>query len=120
MPHIARLLPTPLSERILTTPPQQPMWFINSPRWLGEDNKRRGEEIIARLPNDVYQLTIPDTEHYDFSDIPLLSPYSNQIGVSGERDSKDSIRIQNKYLLEMKETVLKNKTPTRLMDELTK
>ncbi len=53
----------PVSE---TAPPQQPMLFINSPRWLGENNKARGEEIIRQLPNDVYQLTIADTAHTEY------------------------------------------------------
>ena len=97
----------PVSQHILDTPPPQPMLFINSPRWLGGENQARGEEIIQQLPNEVYQITIADTAHYDFSDIPLLSPYTPQLGLSGGIDSAYSIGIQNAYLLDMFNTALK-------------
>lgn len=108
----------PVSETVLATPPTQPMLFISSPEWLGAKNKARGQEILQQLPNEAYQLTLADTEHFDFSDIPLLSPFTPQLGLSGNIDSAYSLSIQNAYLLDMFNTVLKgdesqllNRTP---------
>jgi len=97
----------PVSETILDAPPQQPMLFINSPHWLGEKNQARGEQIIRQLPNSAQQLTIPNTEHYDFSDIPLFSPFTPQLGLSGSINSEESLAMQNSYLLGMFNSTLK-------------
>lgn len=89
----------PVGEEVLSAPPRQPFLFINSPEWLGPLNQKRGQEIAHVLPNDSYELTIAGTEHFDFSDFPLLSPLTQQLGLSGAIDSAYSLTMQNEYLL---------------------
>ncbi len=98
----------PVGEDILETAPKQPFLFINSPKWLGLFNQERGQTIFNSLSNDAYQLTLANTEHYDFTDIPLLSPLTPQIGLSGSIDSRYSLGIQNEYLLAFFNKYLKN------------
>ncbi len=89
----------PVDESVLTTPPAQPFMFISTPRWLGAENLARGRAILTALPNDGYELTLAETEHYDFSDIVLLSPLTPQLGLSGKIDSLYSLEVQNASVL---------------------
>lgn len=89
----------PVGEDVLSTPPSQPFMFISTPEWLGPFNQERGRAILEALPNDGYELTLANTGHYDFTDIPLLSPLTPQLNLSGTIDSRLSSSIQNEYLL---------------------
>lgn len=89
----------PVTERVLETPPTQPFMFISTPRWLGEENQAYGRSLLNALPADGYELTLADTSHYDFSDLVLLSPLSQQLGLSGGINSQYSLSIQSKYVL---------------------
>ena len=98
----------PVGEDVLTTPPTQPFLFINTPEWLGPFNQERGRAIFDVLPNAGYELTLAETGHYDFTDIPLLTPLTPQIGLSGGIDAEYSLRLQNEYLLAFFNRYLKN------------
>jgi predicted dienelactone hydrolase len=89
----------PVGDTVLEAGPSQPFMFISSPRWLGETNRARGLAIFNNLSADGYNLTLADTEHYDFTDLALLSPLTPQLGLSGSINSAYSLSIQNEYLL---------------------
>lgn len=89
----------PVDEGVLTTPPAQPFLFISAPRWLGTENRARGQAILSILSNESYELTLANTEHYDFTDMALLSPLTPQLGLSGTIDSLYSLGIQSEYVL---------------------
>lgn len=89
----------PVTDSVLEQGPSQPFLFLGTPRWLGEDNLARGRTIFNNLSQDGYLLTLANTAHYDFTDLPLLSPLTPQLGLSGTIDSATSIGIQNEYLL---------------------
>lgn len=99
----------PVGADILQSPPDQPFMFINSPEWLGSINQERGRDILATLPNDGYEVTLANSEHYDFSDLALLSPLTPQLGLSGAINSHDSQTMQNEYLLAFFNHYLKNR-----------
>ncbi|MCP4416027.1 MAG: hypothetical protein GY805_05360, partial [Chloroflexi bacterium] len=48
---------------------------------------------------DGYLLSLKNTAHFDFTDFPLLTPLTPQLGLSGTIDSGYIIGIQNEYLL---------------------
>ncbi|VAW42083.1 hypothetical protein MNBD_CHLOROFLEXI01-1349, partial [hydrothermal vent metagenome] len=89
----------PVADSVLVQGPSQPFLFLGTPRWLGEDNQARGRIIFDNLSQDGYLLTLADTAHYDFTDLPILTPLTPQLGLSGKIDSATSIGIQNEYLL---------------------
>ena len=89
----------PVDERVLDTPPQQPLLFLSSPVWLGKENQARGRAILQSLPANGYELTLADTEHFDFSDLALFSPLTPQLGLSGKIDSMFSQEVQIRYVL---------------------
>ncbi|WP_420644840.1 alpha/beta hydrolase family protein [Candidatus Leptofilum sp.] len=89
----------PVDDTVMTQGPSQPFMFISAPRWLGPDNQARGQAIFNNLTADGYNLVLDDTQHYDFTDLALLSPLTPQLGLSGSIDSTYSLTIQSKYLL---------------------
>ena len=98
----------PVGDDVLTAPPSQPFLFINTPEWLGPLNQQRGRAIFDVLPNAGYELTLAETGHYDFTDIPLLTPLTPQIGLSGGINAEYSLALQNEYLLAFFNRYLKN------------
>jgi dienelactone hydrolase len=98
----------PADRRALTDPPPQPFLFINTPYWLGEENQAYGRALRQNL--DIgYELTLADAGHFDFSDIPLLSPLTPQLGISGRINSGYSLEIQNRVVLAFFDRYLKLK-----------
>lgn len=89
----------PTSPDLLQNPPTQPFMFISTPQWLGKENQEYGRSLLAALPNDHYELTLANTKHYDFTDLVLLSPLSQQLGLSGSIDSMFSLELQTHYVL---------------------
>ncbi|MCA9948540.1 MAG: hypothetical protein KDE48_02755 [Anaerolineales bacterium] len=89
----------PVDDSVLTNGPTQPFMFINTPVWLGPENAALGENIFDNLPQDGYLLALAGSEHYDFSDLALFSPFTPQLGLSGSINSHDSLKIQNAYIV---------------------
>jgi pimeloyl-ACP methyl ester carboxylesterase len=59
----------------------QPLMYINSKRFVGYD-----DVLAAHAAGDVYVVTIPDADHYDFSDFTLINRGHAMIGtVDGRR-----------------------------------
>ncbi len=97
----------PVSDTIYKTGLSQPFMFINSPAWLNDNNSTLGRTIFDDLSNDGYLLTLANTAHFDFTDLPLFSPLTPQLGLSGSIDSKTSLTMQNEYILTFFNTYLK-------------
>ncbi len=104
----------PVNDTVLESGPSQPFMFISTPRWLGPENQARGQAIFQNLTADGYELTLADTQHYDFTDIVLLSPLTPQLGLSGNINSAYSITIQNEYLLAFFEQYVRERPSTLL------
>lgn len=88
----------PVSGDIFADGLMQPFMFLSSSEWLGEDNSALGRTLYGHLQSSGYMLTLNDTEHFDFSDLTLLSPLTPQLGLTGAIDGPYSIAIQNQYI----------------------
>lgn len=75
----------------------KPVMFISTPAWLGEENAARGQAMFTHSTGPAYALAIAGTEHYDFSDMPLFSPLTHQLGLSGTIDGERVTSILNQY-----------------------
>lgn len=93
----------------------RPFLFINTPDWLGPSNKERGLTLFNTMPAESYLATITGTAHYDFSDLPLLSPLTHQMGLSGTLNGNRAVHIVNTYTLAFLNHHLKNQ-PTPLLE----
>ena len=76
------------------------------------------EEYLAQggsYPNDVllahaaagFTTTVRDTEHMDFTDLPLLSPFLGNMLGSGERGTEETLTLVNSLVLEFFDSYLK-------------
>lgn len=87
---------------------RQPFMSLSTPRWLGEANHANGQQIFAQLADQGYLLKIAGTEHFDFSDLPLFSPLTPQLGLSGIINSHYSQQLMSAYLVAFFNQTLKN------------
>ena len=60
-------------------------------------------------------VSIDGTRHYDFSDLPLLSPIAPQLGLKGPLDGKQVVKIVDTYLLAFFNSTLQGQ-PTGLFN----
>lgn len=108
---------------VLPVPPERvedglrvPALFISTPGWLGDENRARGEAILAATQPDHLDLRLANTAHFDFTDIVLLTPLTPQLGISGSIDSTYSLGIQNEYLLAFFDRTLRQ-MPSPILDQ---
>lgn len=87
----------PLSDDVIESQVDQPFMFLWSEDWGSDENKVLFGEVYAGLDDVGYSLTIAGTRHYDFSDLPLLSPLSPWFGLKGPIDGRRVLEIVSGY-----------------------
>jgi predicted dienelactone hydrolase len=93
---------TPVSQAVLDGGVPQPFFFLFSQQWaddLDSKNNRLFNQFYGNLSQPAPVVTILGTRHYDFSDLPLLSPLAPQLGLKGPINGKLVVKIINDYLL---------------------
>jgi predicted dienelactone hydrolase len=86
----------PVDDAIISAGLDVPLLFLRAPEWLGPGNQTRGSTLYANSGN-AHMVTIPGTTHFDYTDIPLLSPLASALGLAGDRDARDVLAIINDY-----------------------
>ncbi len=101
----------PVSYEVIDAGVTQPSFFMFSQEWADETDSRNNELFNRFYPN-VEQtfgvIKIEGTAHYDFTDLPLLSPLAPQLGLKGPINGKLVTRIVNEYLLSFFNATLKD------------
>ena len=113
----------PVSYEVLESGLSQPSFFMFSQRWADDVDSRNNELFHKFIPNvkqSAGVITINGTAHYDFTDIPLLSPLAPQLGLKGPINGKQVIIIVNDYLLSFFNMTLKGETTNLFNGQNTK
>ena len=100
----------PVAYEVIETGLSQPSFFMFSQRWADDVESRNNELFHQFIPHATQSLgviTIQGTAHYDFTDIPLLSPLAPQLGLKGPISGRQVTTIVNDYLLSFFNTTLK-------------
>ena len=100
----------PVSDEILKRGVTQPAFFMFSQRWhddIHSLNNRQFKPFIENSKHALGAVYIQGTAHYDFSDLPLLSPLASQLGLKGPINGKRVTTIVDDYLLSFFEMTLK-------------
>ena len=100
----------PVSYDVIDRGTPQPSFFMFSQGWLQDAGNKRSNELfqhfIPHVSNSVGVISIDGTKHYDFSDLPLLSPLAPQLGLKGPINGKRVVTIVDDYLLSFFEMTL--------------
>jgi predicted dienelactone hydrolase len=87
----------------------RPMLFLMSERWPTPQNNSRMQRYRSSSAQ-VTWLTIVQTDHYDFTDLPFLTPLATAIGLSGETNSYRVQEIVRAYTRAFFDQHLKGKS----------
>ena len=109
----------PVSYEVLESGLSQPSFFMFSQSWADDLDSRNNElfhKFIPGVEQSLGVITINGTAHYDFTDIPLLSPLAPTLGLKGPISGRQVIIIVNDYLLSFFDLTLKGES-TDLFNE---
>jgi len=101
----------PVSYEVIDAGIAQPSFFMFSQRWVDDVDSRNNELFHRFYPNvekSFGVITIDGTAHYDFADLPLLTPLAPQLGLKGPINGKLVTTIVNDYLLSFFNATLKD------------
>jgi predicted dienelactone hydrolase len=108
----------PVSAEVIENGISQPSFFMFSQGWtdlVDSKNNKLFNQFYPNITNNVGVISINGTKHFDFSDLPLLSPIAPQLGLKGPLNGKRVTKIVDAYLLDFFEMTLNNK-PSSLFD----
>ena len=109
----------PVSGEVLKHGVTQPAFFMFSQRWADDVDSRNNQlfhKFVLNVDQPLGVISIDGTAHYDFSDLPLLSPLAPRLGLKGPINGRRVTTIINDYLLSFFEFTLKG-VPMDLFDE---
>ena len=110
----------PVSTKILEEGVTQPAFFMFSQSWAEEVDSLNNLQFKPFYENSTVPLGavfIEGTSHYDFSDLPLLSPLAPHLGLKGPLNGRRVTAIVNDYLWSFFEMTLEGRE-TGLLDLL--
>jgi hypothetical protein len=113
----------PVSYGVIENGVTQPSFFMFSQRWADDVDSRNNElfnKFYPELKAAFDAVSIDGTAHYDFTDLPLLSPLAPQLGLKGPISGKRVVTIVDDYLLSFFETTLQGKTTSTFDGSLSK
>ncbi|HAV78179.1 MAG TPA: hypothetical protein DCX53_12595 [Anaerolineae bacterium] len=108
----------PVSFEILESGVSQPSFFMFSQVWADDFDSRNNKlfkPFYAKSTDSFGAVYIEGTAHYDFADLPLLSPLAPQLGLKGPINGRRVTVIVNDYLVSFFNLALKG-IPTTLFD----
>jgi predicted dienelactone hydrolase len=99
----------PVSDHVLDGLPA-PFMLIQADQWQaasGDTNSARARAIYEAGLTDSYLLIVTGAAHYDFTDLPLFSPLTPQLGLSSDIPSRTMATMLNAYALAFFNSYLK-------------
>jgi len=89
----------PISPDVLDSGTRQPFFYMFSEIWPFERNTELFERYYRHVQPSNRVVTILGADHYDFSDLPALSPLAPQLGLKGPINGRRVQQIINTYTL---------------------
>lgn len=89
----------PVSDAIIDSGLSQPIFMQFSQLWPWEANTMRVAQLLDNGSGASAYMTIDDTAHWDFTNIPLLTPLAATLGLKGSLDGARAMEIINAYTL---------------------
>jgi hypothetical protein len=89
----------PVSEQTLIGGISKPALHLFSEEWPSEENTYRFSAFFTASGGLKESFSIQGTAHYDFSDLPLLTPLAHAIGLKGPLSGERVTQITNAFSL---------------------
>ncbi|MFZ4616068.1 MAG: hypothetical protein ACOYM2_07730 [Rectinemataceae bacterium] len=102
----------PVQPRVLDTGFRASAFFMFSQKWadnLGSRNNELFNRFYPHATGSLGAISITGTDHFDFSDLPILTPLAPQLGLKGPLAGKKVTEIVEDYLLSFFELTLEGK-----------
>ncbi|MCB0118279.1 MAG: hypothetical protein KDD72_04555 [Anaerolineales bacterium] len=109
----------PVSAEVIENGVSQPSFFMFSQAWAddaGSPSNKLFWQFYPHATDNFGVIKIEGTKHYDFSDLPLLSPIAPQLGLKGPLNGKRVTEIVDSYLIDFFEMTMNGK-PSHLFNE---
>ncbi|ODS30027.1 MAG: hypothetical protein SCARUB_04872 [Candidatus Scalindua rubra] len=87
---------------------EQPLLYMGRPAWPDSRNDARIRSLLENSSSPAYHLTLEGTHHFDYTDIPLFSPFLKYVGKSGEIPRRRVVEIVNRYTVEFFDIYLRD------------
>ncbi|HEY2981950.1 MAG TPA: hypothetical protein VGJ22_12265, partial [Anaerolineales bacterium] len=103
---------TPVSLEVLAAGDPQPAFFMFSQSWRDEIDSKNNQLFAGfyfHVPQSLGVVSVEGSKHHDFSDLPLLSPISAQLGFKGPIDGGRMIEIADTYIIAFFDATLKGR-----------
>ncbi len=103
----------PVSLEVLSKGLSQPAFFMFSQVWSEDTNSRNNQlffPFYAKAQQPLGVVAIQGTRHYDFTDLPMLSPIAPQLGLKGPINGREMVKIMDSYLVAFFEETLNGNT----------
>jgi dienelactone hydrolase len=104
----------PVSERALKQGLALPALHMFSEAWTSIDNLERFAPLVEHSTPRPLVMSVLGSAHYDFSDLPLLTPLAHQLGLKGPINGKRMTSIVNTYLLAFFDQTLRKEASSLL------
>lgn len=98
----------PISPEIDNQPIEQPFLFLKAEDWSTPENSAATQTAHDRRQTPGEIITLPGTRHYNFSDLPLLSPLTPQLGLAGPANGPETLAAISAYTITFFNTHLRN------------
>ncbi|MEI6385976.1 MAG: hypothetical protein WCQ50_05025 [Spirochaetota bacterium] len=102
----------PVQPRVLDSGFRASAFFMFSQKWadnLGSRNNELFNRFYPHATGSLGAVSITGTDHFDFSDLPILTPLAPQLGLKGPLAGKRVTAIVEDYLLSFFELTLEGK-----------
>lgn len=106
----------PYDRALLTNGPDKPFFFMQSELWSMPRNPQMQQQLYLAMRAPAYRLTLLQAKHYDFSDIPLITPLAPLIGLKGPIPAARSLTLINQFSVAFFEQYLKGISSPVLKD----
>ncbi len=105
----------PISLEVLDGGTRQPFFYLFSELWPFARNTELFNRYYSHVDPSNHVFTILGADHYDFSDLPALSPLAPQLGLKGPINGARVQQIIETYTLAFFDKAFKGQ-PTTLLD----
>ena len=112
----------PVSKTVLEGGLSQPFLYMFSEYWSSDTNLSLFDELFGAEGNgsNRYRLDIAGTDHYDFTDLPLLTPLAYRLGLKGPLPSSEVLHIVDTTVLTFFDSLFQPDSQTSFPNDLEK